>query len=234
MATIRSIIFSILFFAVAASLLLLGTPLIFFPKKYVYDFWNFFSKTLDFLTKKIAGIDYRIESEHNLLREPAIYAFRHESAWETLALIHKFQQPVFILKKELLRIPIFGHLSRKVGTIDVDRENGVQALISVARGIEKAIASEHPVIIFPEGTRAQTGEHIPLKRGIALFYRKSNCPVVPVVHDSGKFWPRRGFLKRSGTVTVKFLDPIPPGLPQDEFMNRLNDIFYSEVEKLKA
>ncbi|MDR2781838.1 MAG: 1-acyl-sn-glycerol-3-phosphate acyltransferase [Holosporaceae bacterium] len=234
MAIARSIIFCVLFFGTAAILLLLALPLVIFPEKYIYGFWNLFSKILDFITQKIAGIDYKIENEQNLLKEPAIYAFRHESTWETLVLIHKFQRPIFVLKKELLRIPIFAQLSRRVGTISVDRENGARALISAARKIEKSIAKGQPVIIFPEGTRAQTGEHVPIKRGIAFFYKKSNCSVVPVIHDAGKFWPRGGFLKKSGVVTVKFLDPIPPGLSQDEFMNRLNEVFYLEIEKLKA
>jgi 1-acyl-sn-glycerol-3-phosphate acyltransferase len=218
----------------ATFLLVSAFPLVIFRKEWIYKFWRLFSKTIDFLTQNILGIRYKIENEHNLLQQPAIYAVRHESTWETLVLIHKFQRPTFVLKKELLQIPIFAQLSRRVGTIGIDRKNGVRALISAARKVEKAIAEKHPVIIFPEGTRARTGEHIPLKRGIAFFYRKSNCPVVPVIHDAGKFWPRGGFLKKSGIVTVKFLDPIPPGLSQEEFMNRLNEVFHTEIEKLKT
>jgi 1-acyl-sn-glycerol-3-phosphate acyltransferase len=136
------------------------------------------------------------------------------------------------LKKELHNIPFFGALSKKADSISVDRKSGVKSLIDTARKVEQAVASGHPVIIFPEGTRAPSGVHVQLKRGIILFYKRSNCHVVPVVHISGRFWPRRGFLKSPGNITIKFLDPIPPGLPQDEFMEKLSGAFHSEIEKM--
>jgi 1-acyl-sn-glycerol-3-phosphate acyltransferase len=79
-----------------------------------------------------------------------------------------------------------------------------------------------------------SGEHAPLKRGIVWFYEKANCPVTPVIHNSGKFWPRHGFIKKPGTITVKFHDPIYPGLSRDQFMNKLNEVFRKEIERLKA
>jgi 1-acyl-sn-glycerol-3-phosphate acyltransferase len=174
-----------------------------------------------------------IENRHNILDVPAIYAIRHESTWETLVLIQLFRQPIFVLKKELLKIPLFGIISKKAGVIEIDRENGIESLINATRRIQQSLAKGHPVIIFPEGTRVPSGSHAELKRGISLFYRQANCAVVPVVHNSGKFWPRHGFVKMPGKIVVKFLDPIQPGLSQDEFMNRLNDVFYSEIENLK-
>ena len=148
-------------------------------------------------------------------------------------MIHKFQHPVFILKKELLDIPFFGGLSKKVGSISVNRKNGAKALINAAREVENALKQGYQVIIFPEGTRSATGEHTEIKRGIALFYKRNTCPVIPIIHNSGKFWPRRGFLKKSGTVSVKILPQIPAGLSQDEFMTQLNSVFYNEIENLK-
>jgi 1-acyl-sn-glycerol-3-phosphate acyltransferase len=209
-------------------------PLIFFDKKYTFMFWNKFSATLDFIIRHVGGIEYTLENPHNILKEPAIYAVRHESTWETLVLIHYFYQPIFVLKKELLDIPLFGPLSRKADTIDVDRESGAKSLINASRRVEQSLAEGHPVIIFPEGTRVSPGVHVEIKRGIALFYKRSNCPVVPVVHNAGKFWHRRGFIKYPGNITLKFLDPIPPGLPQDEFMEKLNSVFHSEIEKLNS
>jgi 1-acyl-sn-glycerol-3-phosphate acyltransferase len=90
------------------------------------------------------------------------------------------------------------------------------------------------VVIFPEGTRMACGEYAPLKKGISLFYKKADCPVVPVIHNSGRFWPRRGFVKKPGVVVVKFLDPILPGLSKDEFIDKLNYVFSTEIEKLKT
>ncbi|GHU16569.1 1-acyl-sn-glycerol-3-phosphate acyltransferase [Alphaproteobacteria bacterium] len=234
MIVIRSIIFNILFFSVGSVIMLLAIPILLFKKDRIFDFWKLFSKITAFISEKIGGIGYIIENEQNILSEPAIYAVRHESVWETLVLIYMFKEPIFVLKKELLKVPLFGILSKMAGSIEVDRDSGTKSLVDVAKRIEKTISDGHPVIIFPEGTRVPTGEHMEIKRGIAFFYSKSNCAVVPVVHNSGKFWPRRGFLKIPGNITVKFLDPIPPGLSRDEFMNRLNDVFYSEIECLKA
>ncbi|GHU12690.1 1-acyl-sn-glycerol-3-phosphate acyltransferase [Alphaproteobacteria bacterium] len=211
-------------------MMLLAFPVLFFKREYIYNFWELFSKIMAFIAKNVAGVGYHIENEQNLLSEPAIYAIRHESVWETIVLIQMFKKPIFVLKKELLKVPLFGILSSMAGSIDVDRGGGTKSLVEVSNRIEKAIAAGHPVIIFPEGTRVPTGEHAEIKKGIAFFYSKNKCPVVPVVHNSGKFWPRRDFLKIPGIITVKFLDPIPPGLSRDEFMTRLKDVFYSEIE----
>ncbi len=229
---IRSVVFNILFFSTMFVLLLFGMLLLPFEQKYTFIFWYYFSTTLDFLIQKVAGITYTIEYESTPINSPAIYAVRHESTWETLVLIRHFYQPIFILKKELLLIPFFGALSKKAGAIDVDRENGVRALLDTVKRVEQAIAAGHSVVMFPEGTRVQPGEHAEIKRGIALFYKKSNCPVIPVVHNSGRFWRRRSFFKYPGNITVKFLKPIEPGLSQDDFIERLNNVFYSAVDDL--
>ena len=229
---IRSVVFNILFFSTMFVLLLFGMLLLPFEQKYTFIFWYYFSTTLDFLIQKVAGITYTIEYESAPINSPAIYAVRHESTWETLVLIRHFYQPIFILKKELLLIPFFGALSKKAGAIDVDRENGVRALLDTVKRVEQAIVSGHSVVMFPEGTRVQPGEHAEIKRGIALFYKKSNCPVIPVVHHSGRFWRRRSFFKYPGNITVKFLKPIEPGLSQDDFIERLNDVFYSAIDDL--
>jgi 1-acyl-sn-glycerol-3-phosphate acyltransferase len=149
-------------------------------------------------------------------------------------LICKFREPIFVIKQELLNIPFFGMLSRKAGSIAIDRGNGSKNLINVLGKVRDSIEEGHPIIIFPEGTRMAHGEYVPLKKGVSLFYKKADCPVVPVVHNAGCFWPRRGFIKKPGVVTVKFLDPIAPGLSKDEFMNKLNETFYTEIEKLKG
>jgi 1-acyl-sn-glycerol-3-phosphate acyltransferase len=215
--------------------LFFGYPLKFLKgRKRAFLFWRYLSIAIGFISDKIGGIKCVVENEKNILKEPAIYAIRHESTWETLVLISKFKEPIFVLKEELLKIPLFGALSKKVGTIAVDRENGTRSLMEAVGKVQAAVAAGHPVIIFPEGTRMAHGECVPLKRGIALFYKKAGCPVVPVVHNSGKFWPRRGFVKKSGVVTVKFLAPIAPGLSKDEFMDKLNDAFSSELKKLEG
>ncbi|MDR1362387.1 MAG: 1-acyl-sn-glycerol-3-phosphate acyltransferase [Holosporaceae bacterium] len=234
MVMIRSVIFNILFFASSMLLMMSAFPLTLLDEKYAFAFWKMFSKLVDFLSRTVAGIGYEIENEPQDLSKPVIYAVRHESVWETMVLIHKFKRPILVLKKELLNIPFFGSLALKAGSIDVDRQSGAKSLINAARKVKKALADGHPVIIFPEGTRVDTGRHAQIKRGIAFFYKNNNCPVIPVVHNSGKFWPRRGFMKKAGSIRMKFLDPIYPGLSSDEFMRQLNRVFYAEIERLKA
>ena len=201
--------------------------------KYIFGFWHYLSKFLSFLSSHLIGISYHIENQENIPEGAAIFAMRHESVWETLVLIHKFKKPIFVLKKELLDIPFFGYLAKKSGSIPVDRAHGMKSLMEASRKVEQAIAEGHHVIIFPEGTRVANGSHVELKRGISFFYRRSQCPVIPVVHNSGKFWPRRSFLKKSGDISVIVCDPIQPGLSADDFMEKLNSVFYNEVEKLK-
>ncbi|MDR1982455.1 MAG: 1-acyl-sn-glycerol-3-phosphate acyltransferase [Holosporaceae bacterium] len=227
-------LFNGVFFSTIAIALILGFPLIFLNnRKYVFIFWHYLSIILEFITAKISGIKCRVENEKNILKKPAIYAMRHESTWETLILISKFKEPIFVLKEELLKLPLFGAMAKKAGTISVDRKNKTKALRDAIDRVENSINKGHPVIIFPEGTRMAAGEYVPLKRGIALFYEKINCTVVPVVHNSGYFWPRRGFIKKPGTIIVRFMDPIVPGLSRDEFMDKLNDVFHTEIDKLR-
>jgi 1-acyl-sn-glycerol-3-phosphate acyltransferase len=235
MQLIRSVFFNIIFFATIAIAVVVGRPLALFDKRsYVFGFWRYLSVILNAITVKIGGINYIVENEENILQEPAIYAIRHESVWETLILIHKFKEPIFVLKEELLNIPLFGALSRKAGTISIDRNKGAESLKNAIGQVTEAVAQGHPVIIFPEGTRMVYGEYAPLKRGIALFYKKTNCRVVPVIHNAGSLWPRRKFIKKQGTIVVKFLNPIIPGLTDDEFMDRLNNVFSSEIKRLET
>ncbi|MDR2766347.1 MAG: 1-acyl-sn-glycerol-3-phosphate acyltransferase [Holosporaceae bacterium] len=231
---IRSIIFNTIFYPVTAVGLLLGAPLRFCPKKYVFVFWKYLSLVLNFISTKIGGIAFQLEGKHDPLGPPAIYAMRHESVWETLMLTHLFREPVFVLKKELLSLPLFGALANRTDPVAVDRDNGMRALMEAAEKVKKSVEEGHPVVIFPEGTRTSAGKYVPLKRGIALFYRLTNCPVIPVIHNSGSFWPRRGFMKKPGKIRVIFMEAIAPGLSKEEFMDRLNQAFRRGVEEIKS
>lgn len=229
---LRSLIFNIIFFTVFALSMVAAAPILLTNRKCVFMFWHYFSKILGWITRVFGGIKLHIDGAENLVSGPAIYAIRHESAWETLTLVHMFEQPIFVMKKELFSIPIFGPMARKSGAISIDRAHGVQALTSALRQIKQRIAEGHVIVIFPEGTRMPTGEFSGIKRGIALFYRAANCPVIPVVHDSGKFWPPHGFIKRPGTIKMKIFPAIRPGLNQDEFLQKLNSTFRTGVEEL--
>ena len=231
---IRSIFLNVVLFVSMSLYVLCGIFFLPFSEDVVYKYWFAFSRMFHFIVKHIGGIDFKIENEQYLKTGGrVIFASRHEAMWETIVLICFFQKPVFVMKKELHDIPLFGLLADKVNSIYVDREHGLKAIIEVSRQISEALDRGCQVIIFPEGTRMPTGEFVPLKRGISLFYKKNNCKVVPIIHNSGKFWARRSFRKNPGTITVKITEPIEPGLSQDEFMDKLNITFQTEISKLE-
>ncbi len=230
---IRSIVFNVILFVAMTIFILCGIFFFWSSEKTVFKYWFTFSKMFNFITKYVGGITFEIENPQNIIDGRVIYAIRHESMWETIALMFLFKKPVFVLKKELRSIPIFGYLADKVYSIFVDRENGAKALIETAHKVSDVLDLGCQVIIFPEGTRLHSGEYKPLKRGIALFYKKSDCSVVPVVHNAGNFWPRHSFKKNPGTITIKFLNPIAPNLPSDQFMDKLNEIFFTELKGLE-
>ena len=209
---IRSAIFNIVLFVSLSVYMLFGLFLLPCSTDVLYQYWFGFSRLFNFITKYVGGISYKIVNPQNVTDNNVIYAVRHESMWETVFLISFFKKPVFIMKQELREIPIFGLLSEKVNAIFVDRNQGMKALINASRKVTTSLKEGCQVVMFPEGTRLQPGEYVPLKRGIALFYKTNNCTVVPVVHNSGTFWSRRSFRKNPGEITVKFLDPIAPGL----------------------
>ena len=216
---IRSIFLNVVLFFAMSVYVFCGIFFIPFSEDVVYEYWFRFSRMFRFISKYIGGIDFKIENEQYLKTSGrVIFASRHESMWETIAFISLFPRPVFVMKKELHDIPVFGQLADKVHSIFVDREHGLKALIEVSRQISVALDDGRQVIIFPEGTRMPVGEFVPLKRGISLFYGKNNCSIIPIVHNSGRFWARRSFKKNPGTITVRIMEPVPPGLSQDEFM----------------
>jgi 1-acyl-sn-glycerol-3-phosphate acyltransferase len=126
------------------------------------------------------------------------------------------------MKAELMRIPVWGWIARRHGSIPVERDGSASALRAMMRAAEAAIAEAREIVIFPEGTRVPVGEAPALKPGVSGLYRLLKLPVVPVALDSGRLWPRRGFLKRPGTITLRFGAPIPPGLPRADFEARLH------------
>ena len=199
----------------------------------MFGFWKCLSITLNWVNKIFAGIDIDIKGQENLIQQRVIYAVRHESLWETLSLIYLFDHPIFIMKQELFDIPIFCAMAKKTQAIGIDRNNAVKSLTSTAKQVKKYIDENRVIVIFPEGTRLPSGKYEPLKRGIALLYKLANCPVVPIIHNSGEYWSKRSFIKHPGTIKVRIKKAILPGLNQNEFMRQLNQIFKDEIELLK-
>jgi 1-acyl-sn-glycerol-3-phosphate acyltransferase len=167
----------------------------------------------------ILGIRTRVEGE--VPRGAVLVAAKHQSMFETIEIVSVLGLPQVVMKRELARIPVWGWIARRYGMIGVDRSGGAAALRQLMKEAEQAVAEGRPIVIFPEGTRVEPGEQPALQPGFAGLYRAFNLPVVPVALDSGLLWPRRG-AKRPGIVTMRFGDPIPPGLPRREVEARVH------------
>lgn len=154
---------------------------------------------------------------------PVLVAAKHQSFFDPLALVRILDAPAAVMKRQLAQIPLWGWLARRYGAISVDRTAGAGALRRMMREAGEAMAEGRSILIFPEGTRVAPGAQPPLQPGFAGLYRRLGLPVVPVALDSGLLWPRRGLFRRTGTVTLLFGEPLPPGLPRDELERRVHD-----------
>jgi len=169
------------------------------------------SRTALFGLKLLCRISYEVKGAENIPKTPCIIASKHQSAWETIAYLSLLPYPCYILKKELLSIPIFGQYLRILGMIAIDRSAGVKALKIMLKSAEKTISKNRPIVIFPEGTRVPLGKTLPYHAGVTALYRHLQVPVIPVALNSGYFWAKNAFLKKPGKITIQFLPAIPPG-----------------------
>ena len=171
------------------------------------------------LTVNLLGIRTSVDG---LLPQGAyLFAVKHEAMYETLEMVRLTHLPVIVMKKELADIPLFGFLTKRYGVIPVERSAGAKALRAMVAAGKEAVAVGRPVAIYPEGTRVRVGETPELKSGFAALYRALGLPVVPVAVDSGRLWGR-GLIHRSGVVTFKVGEVIPPALRRDEVEARVH------------
>ena len=210
--------FLISFYLSAAIILiisLIGLP---FKFKTFSFFVNIFTKNMVIILK-IFQIKIEVVNSQLATKKGYLYASKHQSMFETIYYNHLFYNPAYILKKELLSIPLFGTYLKKLGMIAIDRSQGIQSLRFVNDQASN-YSKFRPVIIFPEGTRTAFREEPDLKPGIYSMYKSLNKPVVPVALNSGNFWPKNNSIK-SGTIKIEFRDPIPTGLSKQEFLTKL-------------
>ena len=158
-------------------------------------------------------------------------ASAHQSMLETFILQSPLDFPIFILKKELLKIPLFGWYLKKIGSIEITREITTKDNLGFFEKIKKVIDRDNrPLLIFPQGTRVKFGERVPFKKGAGRIYDVLNIPCIPVALNTGKIWPKNSFVKYSGDIHISFLEPIMPGIDKNEFLNQLETKIYSEIE----
>ncbi len=189
---------------------------------------------LQWLLRRIVGLDYQVRGTERLPSNGAIFAVKHQSAWDTITAHLLVEDPAIALKQELTKVPIFGRCLLHAGMIKIDRGHGTRALRSLIEGARQAVARGSPILIYPEGTRTPPGQKRPYHPGVAALYKQLALPVVPVALNSGLYWGRRSFAKRSGTIVVEFLDPIQPGLERKVFMAELENRIETATARLIA
>lgn len=227
---LRSTLFNILFYITLAVLLIAAIPTMLMPRRGILAMAKAWGRVSLWLLRVVCGTRVEWRGLEKLPRGGCLVAAKHQSIWETFALVPLFEDPTFIIKRELMWIPLFGWFTIKGGMIPIERGARAQTLPQMLARASAAMREGRQIVIFPEGTRRAAGAEPAYKFGIARLYAETNAPCVPIALNSGLFWPRRSFMRYPGTIVVEVLDPIPPGLEPRAFFERLQ----SEIEQATA
>jgi 1-acyl-sn-glycerol-3-phosphate acyltransferase len=231
---IRNFLFSLFFFLGIIMISIFFIPTLFLSKKIVLlggklmGYWSAFCLYI-FLSTKII-----IKGKENIITNSKFFiASSHQSMFETFFLQTIFNSPVFILKKELLMIPIFGWYLKKIGSISIKRNKTTKENLGFFDEILSLInTSNRPLIIFPQGTRLSPDDRSPFKKGVGRIYEELDIPCQPIAINSGRVWPKRGFKKTNIDITISILKPIESGMNKKIFLKELENSIYSELNVL--
>lgn len=234
MLFLRSLFFTLTVYVFTPVWAVICLMAFFLPYKmrfYLITCWN---KTVIWLAKCICGIQYQIIGQEHLPDEPVILLSKHQSAWETIFLLYCMPRPlVFVMKKELLRIPFFGWTLALLRMIPIDRSHGTQAFRKVIEKGKKRLAEGLLIGIFPEGTRTEVGKKIKYRNSGTRLAVETHTKVVPVALNSGECWPRNAFIKKPGIITVSIGHPISPeGRTPDDMMQQVEIWIESEMHRI--
>ena len=231
---IRNFLFSLLFFGGIILISIIFLPSFFLPKKVVLIGGKLMGYWAGFCLEFILSVKIFIKGKENIVNNKKFFiAASHQSMFETFYLQTIFNSPVFILKKELLLIPIFGWYLKKIGSISIKRNKVTKDNLGFFDNISEITdKSNRPLIIFPQGTRVLPEERPPFKKGASRIYEQLNVICQPVAINSGYVWPKKGEKKTNKTITISILKPIPSGLPKENFIQILEKNIYSELDNI--
>ena len=229
---IRNFLFSILFFTGIILISIIFLPSFFLPKRVVLVGGKLMGYWSSFCLRFVLSVKILIKGKENIIKNEKFFiAASHQSMFETFYLQTIFNSPVFILKKELLLIPIFGWYLKKIGSISIKRNKVTKDNLSFFDDISNMIAeSNRPIIIFPQGTRVSPDERPSFKKGASRIYEQLNIACQPVAINSGYVWPKKGKKKTDKTITISILKPVPAGLSKESFIEILEKNIYSELD----
>jgi 1-acyl-sn-glycerol-3-phosphate acyltransferase len=228
----RSLLFNALFYVNLIVRMIVALPTIALPSRFMLGVLRRYARSSLWLLRVVCGIGVEWRGREKLPHGAYIVACKHQSLWETFALFMLLPDPTYVLKRELMWIPLFGWLATKARMIPIDRGARAVALAQMTALARKESARSRQIVIFPEGTRRPPGAKPRYLPGVAYLYAETGLACVPVALNSGLFWPRRSLRRYRGTVLVEVLDPIPPGLDKRAFLAQLQGVLEEATARL--
>ena len=234
MLLLRSLLFNFFLYFGIILVFIIALPTLFLPARFALLFGKLLGYYVIYVVKIILGTSVEIKGISNIPKNDKFFvASAHQSMFETFVLQAVLDYPVFILKKELLKIPIFGLYLKKIKSIEIVRDTTTKENLSFFDKVAKIIKNENrPLIIFPQGARVNTSDIVPFKKGVGRIYEALNISCIPIALNSGKVWPKKGIIKYPGKITISLLEPIKPGLSRDEFIKNLENKIYDEIKNI--
>lgn len=232
MTFIRSFIFNVCFFLWAMISAILFAPFFIISPAASRRAGRPWARGSLWLARVICGITYEIRGQQYIANHPVIYASKHQSAWDTIIFLAILDNPAYILKRSLLRIPLWGWYLWRMEMIAIDRSAGASTLKQMVKDSRKALDGRRSVVIFPEGTRKRPGAEPDYQPGVQAMYGQLKTAVVPIALNSGYYWGRDAFLKKPGTIVMEFLPPIPPGENKKAFSEQLRQAIEMKSDQL--
>ena len=234
MLLLRSLLFNFFLYAGIILVFLIAIPALFLPSKITLIFGKFLGHYVIVIVRIFLNTKVEFKGIEKIPKDEKYFvASAHQSMFETFALQSVLDYPVFILKKELLKIPLFGQYLKKIKSIEIIRDTTTKENLNFFDKVAKIVKNEdRPLLIFPQGTRVKVEDRVPFKKGVGRIYEALNISCVPIALNSGKVWPKNGIIKYPGKITVSFLEPIKPGLNKEEFIKNLEMKIYDEIKNI--
>ena len=231
---LRNIFFFVIFFSGIILISLIFLPTLLLPQHFVLIGGRLMGHWTSFCLKSILSVRIKILGRENIITDKKFFiAASHQSMFETFYLQTIFNSPVFILKKELMLIPIFGWYLKKIGSISIKRNKVTKDNLGFFYDIKNMInKTQRPLIIFPQGTRVKTDERPPFKKGVARIYEELQISCQPVAINSGHVWPKKGPKRANKQITISILPKIDSGIEKNEFLKNLEEKIYTELSNI--
>ncbi len=232
---LRSAVFQLLFYGLTTATALLLLPVLLAPRRVLMAPLQLYARWSLVLARWCCGIHVRVTGWENLPQSgPALIAAKHQSAFDTLVWLSLLPDCCYVLKRELLRIPVWGLYAKRTRMIAVDRSGAGRTMRQMLKDAKEAAAEGRQIVIFPEGTRVPVGQRVPYQPGIVGLAGSLRLPVIPVATDSGRCWPRRRFSKTPGVITLAVLPALPVDIARQELLPTLEAIIETATEALLA